>query len=85
MEEAATILVIILSVVLSIFLVVGIVLVVALIKLTNKVREIAETADHIVDNVDTATQAFKNAAGPLAAGKVIMNIVEMVTKGKKGK
>lgn len=85
MEEASTILVIILSSVLSVFLIVCIIFVIALVKLTKKVQEIADKADHVASNVESVSEAFRNAAGPLAAGKVIMNIVDMVTnKGKKG-
>lgn len=85
METAATILIIILSSVLSIFLIVCIVLTVGLVKLTRTIQHIASRADHAIDNVEAVTETFKNAAGPLAAGKVIMNIVNMMNKGKKGK
>lgn len=58
---------------------------VVLIKLTKTIKRIAESADTVIDSVESAAHAFKNAAGPLAAGKVIMNIVEMVTSKKKRK
>lgn len=85
MEQAAEILVIILSVVLSIFLIVGIVFVIALIKLTKTIKHIVDKADQVIDNVESAAETFKNVAGPLASGKVIMNIIDLVSrKGKKG-
>lgn len=86
MESAAEILVIILSAFLAIFLVLGIALIIALLKLTQTIKRIAETAEHAMGNVEAATAVFKNAAGPLAAGKFVMNIVNAVLSGKrKGK
>lgn len=85
MENAAEILVVILSVFLAIFLILGIVLTIALIKLTQTIKRIAETAEHAMGNVQAAAAVFKNAAGPLAAGKFVMNIVDTVLNKRKGK
>lgn len=80
------ILVVILSVFLAIFLVLGIILTIILIKLTRTINRVAEKAEGVVGNVSAAASAFKNAAGPLAAGKFLVNIVETVlNKKKKGK
>ena len=83
MENAETYLVIILSVTLTIFLIVGIFLLSFLIKLTKKLREIADTAQIVVDNVESASETLKKAAGPMAAGKFLVNIAEAFFNRKK--
>lgn len=85
MESAAEILVIILAVVLSIFLISGIALIIAIVRLIKTIQHIAETADSVVDKVGAATEALKKAAGPLAAGKFVMNVVDSVISKKKGR
>jgi sensor c-di-GMP phosphodiesterase-like protein len=85
MDGATEVLIIILSVVLTIFLLVSIVAAVLLIKLTRTLHRMADKAEHVVDNVESAATAFKNAAGPLAVGKFLVNIAESVIKKKKGK
>lgn len=84
MENAETYLVIILSVTLTIFLIVGIILLTGLIKLTNKLREVADTAQQVAENVESASEMFKKTAGPLAAGKFLVNIADTVFSRKKG-
>lgn len=79
------ILVVILSVFLALFLILGITLSIILIKLSKSIKRIAEKADGLVGNVEAASAALKNVAGPLAAGKFVMNIVDTVLKSKKGK
>lgn len=79
------ILVVILSVFLALFLILGITLSIILIKLSKSIKRIAEKADGVVGNVEAASAALKNVAGPLAAGKFVMNIVDTVLKSKKGK
>lgn len=85
MDGAAEVLVIILAVVLTVFLVLGIILTVILIKLSKSLQRIAEKADGVVGNVEAAAAAFRNVAGPLAAGKFFVNIAEAVFKKKGGK
>lgn len=85
MENAAEILVIILSVFLALFLLVHIILAVLFIKLVQTLKHLAEQADIAVDNVREATGKLKGVAGPLVAGKFLVNLVEMINnrKGKK--
>jgi pilus assembly protein TadC len=83
MQDAETILVIILSVTLTIFLIVGIVLVVSLVRLTKTLNSVAEKAQEVVSNVESASEVLKKAAGPVAVGKFIMNISDLFKK-KKG-
>ncbi|MDQ3065411.1 MAG: hypothetical protein M3Q36_04035 [bacterium] len=46
-------------------------------------NRIAVKADEVVNNVESATEVLKKAAGPLAIGKLLMNVVNVVSK--KGK
>ncbi|MBA2279323.1 hypothetical protein H0V99_02705 [Candidatus Saccharibacteria bacterium] len=80
MENAATILVIILSIVLSIFLIFGTILVIKLIQLMRVVRQIAEKAHGVTGNVEAATAMLKKAAGPLAVGKLLTSIANVILK-----
>lgn len=84
MEGATEILVIILSVFLAIFLILGIILIVLLIRISKAIQRVADRAEGLIGNVETAATAFKNVAGPLATGKFLVNIAEMVFK-KKGR
>lgn len=84
MENAESILVIIVSVTLTLFLLVAIVLAVLLIKLIQRLRHIADTADSVVNNVEAASEILKNSAGPLAVAKFMANIADVVMKRKKG-
>lgn len=85
MENAETILVIFLSSFLALFLLLGVVLIVNLIRLVRKINEVAEAAGEIVQNVESASELFKKAAGPMAAGKFLVNIADMVMKHRKDK
>jgi heme/copper-type cytochrome/quinol oxidase subunit 2 len=85
MENAQSILIIILSVTLTIFLIVAIVLATALIKFIRELQEISEKAHMVADNVEAATLAISKNAGKLAAGKMFMNVVDLFLKRKKGK
>ncbi len=82
MENAETILIIILSVTLTIFLIVGIVLGVWLARLVKNLNSVALKAQEIVDNVESASEVLKKAAGPLAAGKFLINIADLIKKRK---
>lgn len=85
MEDAATILIIILASVLSIFLVVAIVLAVKLIALIKILNNVALKAGEVVDNVETAAATLRKAAGPFAVGKFLMNIANVVSNRKRGR
>ena len=62
-----------------------------IIKIVRKFNKIADSAQQIVgkasdiaDNVETVSEMFKKSAGPLAIGKIFMNIADAVNKHKKG-
>lgn len=82
MENAESILVIILSVTLTIFLIVGIFLGVVMVQFVRRLNEVADKAQEIIDNVETASEVLKKAAGPLAIGKFMMNIATILKKRK---
>lgn len=90
MNTAEQILVVVLSSFLALFLFLGIVLVVGLLKFTKKMNAIADSAQEIVskaqdiaDKVENVSDMFKRTAGPVALGRHLMNIYEMVTNHKK--
>lgn len=80
MEDAAEILVIILSCVLTIFLIVMIIVMTLAIKLIKQLRRIADKAEHAVASVESATEILKNTSGQLAAFKLVQNIVKHFKK-----
>lgn len=85
MEVASEVLLIIVSSVLGLFLIVAIIAGIYAISVLRQVRRIVKTAENVALNVEAAAQAFERGAGPLAAIKIIANIIEQVTKSKKGK
>lgn len=85
MNTAEQILVVILSSFLALFILLGIILIVKLIHLTDKLKEIADTAHEVANNVEAASEMLKKTAGPLALGKFFVNIADTVMKHKRGK
>lgn len=85
MDTATQILVIIVSSLLSLTLILGIALLIALLKLIKNIRRIAEKAEQVVEDAEAAAGMFRSAAGPLGVLKTIANIIETVSKHKRGK
>jgi hypothetical protein len=85
MENAETILVIILSVFLAISLVLSIILLVKFIQITNQIKRLTEKAERLVDTAESVGEFFHKASGSFAVGKVISNIVSTVMNNKRGK
>ena len=83
MEQAQSILVIIVSSLLSLFLIFGIIMLVMGIKLVKAVRQIVVKAEHVIDSAEAATDVLKNASGPLAVLKLVRNIMKTVEKHRK--
>ncbi len=84
MDQAAEILVIIVSSVLAIFLVVAIILGIYLIKLTAEIRRIARTAQNTVEHIDSAVVGVARLTSPMVIAEMIGRYVKKFTK-KKGK
>lgn len=85
--DAFEILVIILSAALAVCLVLGIVLLVAVIKLVNKLKQISQKAEEVMDDVEAVSGFFRKSAGPVAITSLLSNIVSKVVdhNSKKGK
>jgi hypothetical protein len=82
MHEAQAILVIITSSVLVIFLLLAIVAMIFLLKTVKAVRRLLDKAEELVDSAEAVTEVFKNVKGPLAAAKLLRNIIALATKHK---
>lgn len=83
MENAETILVVVLASFLALFLVLAIFAIVKIIQVVNYINRIAEKAEAIADKADTAASFFSKAAGPALIGNLLANIADAV--GKKAK
>lgn len=83
MDDAAEILLIIVSSVLALFLVVTIVAIVYLIGILKQVKKITIQAENVVDSVESAAAAFERTASPIAILKIVGNIVSQVSRMNK--
>lgn len=85
--DAFEILVIILSAALAVCLVLGVALLVAVIKLVNKLKQISQKAEEVMDDVEAVSGFFRKSAGPVAITSLLSNIVSKVVdhNSKKGK
>lgn len=84
MDQAAEILVIIVSSVLSIFLIVAIILGIYLIKLTAEIRRLAKTAQNTVSHIDNAVVGVSRLTSPMFVAEMVSRYIKKFTK-KKGK
>lgn len=85
MENAQTILVIILSTALAISLVLSIILLVLCIRIAKTIRRITDKAEQIADKAEDFAEFVSHAGSSLAAGKIIANIFDLVTGKNKSK
>lgn len=83
MENAQTILVIMLSTFLAIFLIVGIAVLLKVKELLEHLKNITEKAERIADKAENIGQFFKFTAGPVAITKLLSNIIGVVHKHNK--
>ena len=84
MDQAAEILVIIVSAVLSVFLVIAIILGIYLIRLTAEIRRIAKSAQITVSNIETAVAGVSRLASPIYVAEVLNRYIKKFTKKTKG-
>lgn len=82
-DSAESILVIITSAVLVIFLLVAIVATIYIVKVAKNIRHVVGKAEDVVESAEAVTDAFKNVGGPLAAFKLMRNIVHVVNKAQR--
>lgn len=81
--DSYDILVIILSVTLAIFLVLAIIATSLLIQILRRARNISDTAQHAVDNVQEFTSSLSSAGKVTAFGSAISQVVDIFKKGRK--
>lgn len=79
MDGAAGALVIILAITLAIFLVLAVVLMILLIRVTQQIKHITESAERTVTKVESAANNMSRLATPLTA----VNMLRKVVKKKK--
>jgi len=85
MDQAAEILVIIVSSVLSIFLIVAIILGVYLIKLTSEIRKLAKSAQDTVSHVEAAVVGVSRLTSPIFIAEMVNRYIKKLTgRTKKG-
>ena len=83
--DAYDILVIVLSVTLAILLTLCIALVIIMIRIFRRIDSISQKAENFADNMQEASEFFRNASAPIAASKMIANIIEWARKSSKNK
>lgn len=86
MNTTEQILLIILSGAFAVFLILAIVFTVAGIKLVKQLQHITQKAESIADKAEMVSSFVGKSAGPVAIGKLLLNIVESVkAQSKKGR
>lgn len=81
MNDAASILVIILSIVLVCFLVVAIVLMIALIKVSRQLKNIADDVEVTTSKMRQLTENVAKITSPVVIGRALMNLFKSKKKG----
>lgn len=76
MDGAAGILVIILAITLAVFLVLAVVLMILLIRVTQQIKNITESAERTVHKVEDAANNVSRFSTPLAAANMLRKIVK---------
>jgi hypothetical protein len=84
MDTAERVLVIFLSAALAIFLALAITVLIFVIQIARKVKRITEKAEHLAEKAESVGDFLRQAAGPLALGR-IMSIFSEVIFGLKRK
>ena len=84
MDQAAEILVIIVSSVLSVFLIVAIILGIYLVKLTAEIRRLTKSAQNTVSHIDSAVVGVSKVTSPLFVAQMVSRYIKKFTN-KKGK
>jgi hypothetical protein len=83
MQNAESILIIILAAVLIVFLVMAITALVLVIKLIRTTKRFVDRAEKMAETAGEAAEILRNASGPLAVFKLIRNIVKTFEKRSK--
>ena len=83
MQNAESILVIIVSTVLALFLLTAIIVLVLIAKLVQAIRQLVARAEDLVETAGEAAEMLRDASGPLALFKLVRNIMKAVDKARK--
>ena len=83
MDNAETILIIILSTTLTVFLILGIIAMVKVNAILGHLKVISEKAEALATTAENVGEFFKYTAGPAAIGKLVSNISDAVFKHNK--
>lgn len=78
MDNAETILVVILSTFLAIFLLSGIVLTIKIIQIASQIKRITGKAEQVIDKAESVGEFFQQATGRLTFIKVLSNLAHAV-------
>lgn len=82
-ENAESILVIIVSVTLTIFLIAATILVLMAVKVFGTIKRITEKAEHLTDTAEAVGEMIQKSAGPVAVSRVLFTIFDSVKKRSK--
>lgn len=82
MNDAASILVIILSVTLVCFLIAAIILMISLIKVSKQLKNIADDVEVTTSKMRQFTENIAKITSPVIIGKALMNLFNFKKKGK---
>ena len=85
MDQAAEILVIIVSSVLTVFLIIAIILGIYLVRLTAEIRRLAKTAQNTVSHIDNAVVGVSKLTSPLFVAEMVNRYIKKFTTKKKWK
>ena len=84
-DTSLTILVIVLSVTLAVALLLTVVLLMNLIQISNSIKRVTAKAEEIADKAEAVSEFFERSAGPVAIGRLLSNIFDVVNrKNKRG-
>lgn len=85
MDQAAEVLVVIVSSVLAVFLVALIVALVYFVGILRQVKRITQRAENVADSMESAAHIFERSASPLAVLKIVADIVDKASKIRRKK
>lgn len=83
--DSYAVLVVIISILMIIVLVLLVIVLVLAIKISKNIKNISTTANQTVEVAKSAAVNFKNAAGPIATGKFVMDMISKFSEAKKSK
>ena len=82
--DSYDVLVIILSVTLAIFLILAIIALILLIKLLKKIHKITDSAEQLVQNIESFSESMIKASGPINAVRTVFSIFNGKSRKERG-